>query len=373
MKRKSKKAIIVQIITVIAFFLFLTLPTIQAVAHELRDSDNSEEEGLAKLPKLESISLSSFSTYLKAIEAFFNERVGAHNEIVRVYNRITFQLFRVSPLPAVIVGEEGWLFYNSPTDGVSLSDFYGQSMYTDEELAAIKKHLLALDTTLSAKGVQFIVVLVPNKHTIYPEFLPDSVLERKSSQTRADQLAEAFSSTSLTYIDLRQPLLSAKVSFSYPIYYKTDTHWNQLGAFVGYQAIMTEVVKDYPNASIPTLDTYSLECTNDFIKGDLSIMLNAEGILPDSKIVLQNTPPMIATELQNSNAGKTIRMTTENSSLPSVIVFGDSFMTALRPVLADGFSTSLFQRQPRVSMDIITNENPDVVIFEVVERYSDNL
>ncbi|MFN8461674.1 MAG: hypothetical protein U0X93_07900 [Anaerolineales bacterium] len=46
-------------------------------------------------------------------------------------------------------------------------------------------------------------------------------------------------------IDLRPALLAAKSERQ--VYYATDTHWNDYGAYIAYSAIMNELRKTNPN------------------------------------------------------------------------------------------------------------------------------
>ncbi|MFN8387050.1 MAG: hypothetical protein U0X92_11595 [Anaerolineales bacterium] len=49
-------------------------------------------------------------------------------------------------------------------------------------------------------------------------------------------------------IDLRPALLTAKSERQ--VYYATDTHWNDYGAYIAYSAIMNELRKTDPKISL---------------------------------------------------------------------------------------------------------------------------
>ncbi|MOA07038.1 hypothetical protein D3C78_1267130 [compost metagenome] len=44
-----------------------------------------------------------------------------------------------------------------------------------------------------------------------------------------------------TLIDLSKLIISHKNSSQTPLYYKTDTHWNELGAWYGYEALKNKI------------------------------------------------------------------------------------------------------------------------------------
>ncbi|MCJ7623530.1 MAG: hypothetical protein MUO76_08490 [Anaerolineaceae bacterium] len=59
----------------------------------------------------------------------------------------------------------------------------------------------------------------------------------------------------------------------------------------------------------------------------------------------------------------------DNSDLPSAVIFRDSFMNALRPFLSDCFSRAVYKSGFTIDLDLIEEEAPDVVIFEIAQRY----
>jgi hypothetical protein len=60
--------------------------------------------------------------------------------------------------------------YNSPTDGVSLKDYYGNANFTEDELKRIKSRIIDIYEELKKSKIHFLLVVVPNEHTIYPEY-----------------------------------------------------------------------------------------------------------------------------------------------------------------------------------------------------------
>src|SRR5680860_1252099 len=89
---------------------------------------------------------------------------------------------------------------------------------------------------LEADGRKYFLAFWPNKHSIYPEFLPYMMkIQIKDTLARADQLIEYIdeSNTPLKLTDVRPALLKNKGDK--PLYHKFDSHWNDYGAFLAYQ------------------------------------------------------------------------------------------------------------------------------------------
>jgi hypothetical protein len=125
---------------------------------------------------------------------------------------------------------------------------------------------------LAAHGIPYIFVIPPNKQTIYPEHMPENFLQARG-RTRLDQLMAFMQAHSdVTILDLRQPLIEAKSQD--PLYYLTDTHWNSLGALIGYGEIMRAVGQALGRdvGSVRTLEDYTV-ARQRRQGGDLAAML----------------------------------------------------------------------------------------------------
>ena len=86
-------------------------------------------------------------------------------------------------------------------------------------------------------GIPYLFVVAPSKHDVYPEFMPDR-LNRVRDDSRLDQLMayiEAFfPAPPVDILDLRPTLAEARKS-GVRLFHKTDTHWNDRGAWAAYR------------------------------------------------------------------------------------------------------------------------------------------
>lgn len=136
----------------------------------------------------------------------------------------------------VIKGKKGWLFYRANGDGTTIPDYQGINHYSAMGLRRVEKNLLAAEKAVNRKGAGFIVYLVPNKETIYAQYMPKSI-KRKTTYTRLDQLYEYLeTNTDLTVGYPKRELL--KERNNYELYYPTDTHWNSQGEYIAAQNLM---------------------------------------------------------------------------------------------------------------------------------------
>ena len=198
----------------------------------------------------------------------FTERLFGRNKLISFNSELTSLLTGGTYMEStqVLLGKDNWLFYKTEMDGHPLWDYMGINHFTEEELAAIAANLVNMRDGFKELGVDFYVTALPNKEIIYEEYMPDTVA-RVNEVSRAEQLADyIWDNTDLVYVYPKQALLDAKEEGQ--IYYKTDTHWNQKGAFVGMQELLHAAY----GVEAKDLNSVSFDITSNDLAGDLAVI-----------------------------------------------------------------------------------------------------
>jgi alginate O-acetyltransferase complex protein AlgJ len=331
-------------------------------------------------PALPSLNLRAIGYYRETYERCFNEHFWFRHGLARLNSWTNMKVFGVSPSSRIVLGRDSWLFYDDPNDGVSLRDFRGLALLSEPDLRTMKNNVLELRQSLQKRGVRLLIIVAPNKHTIYPEYLPShGPGTHRGIVTRLDQIADALKDSGVDLIDLRKVLLSRKNS-PYLLYSRTDTHWNAWGAFTAYEEIMKRVTGKGLEVDVLRSSDFRIECREGPGYGEMASMLGMSGLLHDSQVVMQ---PLKAPSAMNGRASDrrisdpgrepTIVKETKDRNLAKLVMFGDSFGTALIPYLSESFSRSVYIRTPDVDLPIIDHEKPDLVILEMSERYLQRL
>jgi alginate O-acetyltransferase complex protein AlgJ len=222
---------------------------------------------------------------------------------------------------------------------------------------------------LGQRGIAFIVTVVPEKQTIYPEYMPDTLVRGDS---RLDQLIRYLREHSdLQILDLRPALLAAKAERR--IYYRTNTHWNDLGAFVAYQTIVREMGRTLPG--IRPMPSSDFEVVTYYApSGDLTAMLGLRGSILEEQHNLRPLRPLQASaggKPVDRNAADTNRFLVserEGAGLPRMVMYRDSFASALIPFFAEHFSRATYVWSQQFDPSLIEAERPDIVLEEMAER-----
>jgi hypothetical protein len=283
------------------------------------------------------------------------------------------------------MGTHGWLYY---TGNQSIYDYQGLQRLNKDHLAAIHASVSGMEKKAQAVGAVFLAPIPPDKHSIYPEYLPKEI-RRQNTETRLDQvLATQDEKGPLPILDLRPTLLEHKAALRCPalglpaaacpeaspspfLYYRTDTHWIPLGAYFAYTAILQALKADFPSLQPHSLNDYQLS----FQRMDgfgLAPMIWQQDRLSDEQYTLTPSFESRAHPIKighlPSNAVGVEAYAIDDPRLPTAVIYRDSFGTALVPYLKEHFSRVVFVWSYQMDADFLAIEQPDIVIFEMVER-----
>jgi alginate O-acetyltransferase complex protein AlgJ len=234
----------------------------------------------------------------------------------------------------------------------------------------VQSNLQLLYDSLRKRNITLLVVIAPNKATIYPDTLPDQ-LQKINSQSELDLLTNSVQQHGPpVLVDLRPALWQARQQRQ--IYYKTDTHWNSYGVFVAYTQIMEALSHAYPALQPLPIGKFSLKATAPTVH-DIAHIMGATNILEPGYVMIpkgqdvhwvtynDDPIPMMASRSSNQNA-------------PRLLMYFDSFGQSLIPLIAPQFSEATYILNITPHSDLVTlseidNIQPDIVIVEFVERY----
>ena len=131
----------------------------------------------------------------------------------------------------------------------------------------------------------------------------------------------------------------------------------------------------YPGLQAPTLSDFRAVWTVD--TRDLVPMMDATGMIHERYIHLEPIRPLAARPVSDYLADApykdrfTFATQVDNPALPRLLMFRDSFATAMQPSLSELFSRAVYVHTPTLDgfdPSLVRREHPSVVIQEVVER-----
>lgn len=199
-----------------------------------------EHRQLSALPKWPR-SVARLKLLPSQFDAFARDRFGFREELLTGYKFILADVFGQSASDTVIVGRKGWLY---TIEDDALADMRGADPFTPEEIDNTVKQIIARGDMLAALHIRYAFVVAPDKHSVYPNFLPHGVyggFDRRRLHALDQAMAKAGRSY---YLDLSDSMRIDVAGSPWPLYYKGDTHWNVWGAYLGYQTLAARFNSD---------------------------------------------------------------------------------------------------------------------------------
>lgn len=243
-------------------------------------------------------------------------------------------------------GKNNMFFYKTELDGKPIWDYMGINHFTEEEMAAIAANLTATREHLNAKGIEFYTMCIPNKEIIYAENMPDTIA-RVNEVSRGEQLAAYLhENTDLVFVYPKDALMANKDKMQ--LYYSTDSHSNQVGAFVNMQEFFRVVYGTH--AELESVD-FRTDATD--YAGDLVTMAGlADQYGIDNVYVFEK-----------DSADK-------SQYHDQVLLYvGDSFGGFLSQICKGYYKEVYWEDARDFQYSMLDRYKPDVVIWERAERY----
>ena len=293
--------------------------------------------------------------------AQYTENIFGKYKLIGLNTRITEALSGGEYMESneVLLGKDGWLFYKVMTDGTPLYDYMGINRFTDEELSSIYERISTENEEMAARGIKYACITIPNKEQVYDIYMPDTA-ERVSETSRLDQLTEYMekrisetageaATLSVPYADETDILMQYRDE--YPLYYKTDTHYTDLGAYLALKEIWRLTEGEARAENSESLDGLTFTRTPGF-EGDLTRISATTDRFTDVSYPIN--PSSIPEE---------------DKSDESLLIIGDSFGDALQLVAQYYYREVNFVLCTDYDTAMLDMYNPDVVVRECVERY----
>lgn len=364
----------IRYIFIVAFFGFLVLPWLNGSIPILNKVVSTENRALTKFPEIDTCDMDKFPLYL---ENYLTDQLSTRNNWIRFYNRLNIFVFKSSPVSLKgFVGKNNWLFLA----GEELKTYAGTALFSQDELTEFKTEMLRRKKIISAYKAKLLIAIVPNKSNIYPEFMPN-YLRQSEHGGYGQQLHRFLKENGLPVIDLYSSLLNNKTR---DVYFKTDNHWNDFGAFIACNEILKQMQSSF--ASVKLLDTLlhpikTYQEKPGCIASQLSIEKETSDmnyhpspILNKTTLVAKKKYPVMK-DFPYGDEYETVYMQSD-TTLPKVLLIRDSFGKRLIPYLAEECSkcTAIWDGwHYGLNEDIIKDTKPNFVIYLISESQLKNV
>jgi len=400
---------------VVLFLLLIFVPFVMALGPDsgFLAVVKKEVQSIGKTTTLSQLN-KKLGEKVKAIEDGFTLSFPYRDDLINLNANIKVHGLGFSPTPKAILGKNGMFFEGYGDRRVeedviaffdNVTDYMGLIPFSDKELEEWRICLEERYYWLKENGIDYIFALAPSKALIYPENLPEQILETKQALARPNryqQLVKYMHEHSpIPLVDLSKALLKAKETAEHngtlaktPIYYRTDFHWTYYGAYVAYRAIIDAINQWYPKYHLTAtpLDHFTIKTDSHWVHyrfmygiglnpaanmNDtyLTFMPVADSVLAGianfgTKGIDDGTIPQSIYKKYNGHRIATRKLENRQGSIDSIFVVGDSFSEKYYGFFsAHGRKTINFRTVYSFFPDSYLQYKPNLVIQEVLNMY----
>lgn len=329
------------------FFLLLLIPALNLVFKFKVDIPSTEKKREISLGEILSADITK---KFSLIEESFEQNFPARNWIIQKYNYFLWFVLDSTPKRGVLKGKNDWLFIFLGK-GANGRDY----SYNEGEFSHYKDGLEKVRNLCNEKGVKFYSAIVPEKFNIYPEYLfetDNSTIKRNKYFQIFNELNRSSDETLFFHNELN----AAKKKRD--VYYKTDTHWNNIAALIASNKIFAKMGLD--DSRIRIMDEAEFDLLNFRTSGrDISEFLSLAKYFKDEEYLF----------IPKSNLKK-------RAKVLKILVIHDSYFYPMISFFKYQFQEvdtwNFVQQNSPVHYNELMKKKPDILLFIALERHIGN-
>jgi hypothetical protein len=322
----------------------------------------------------------SMDSYFLNCDSYLNDDFSLRSYLTGLYSRLLFSVGVSSKPEKVVLGKNGILFLGNDFNRV-LDQTAGKRMLTDEEFKQLKKYFTLRKLILDSLGIPMYLTIIPNKETVYSEYLPFNI--KYSKNNFLSQIMNL--NFGIDIISLEKALIEGKNKYDDHLFYKTDNHWSEIGAYIAYVDLIKQLSPKFPKIHPLILEKENFIIKPYFGRHDLKDLLYLKNSIEDFSATMQNIKGWDTGLVKIDSKGNikeidsTQVVTTfeqcvvVNSHKPyTLLLFKDSFSWCLSPYLNNTFGKIIYCYYQNFGLiqfkELVKKYKPDLVIYETIQR-----
>lgn len=354
----------------------------------------TENRRVSEFPDWGVFSKNDLKGTFDSIDRYVADRLLGKDSIVYALNASFFHhgIYTSADYSKGVWGANGFLFLGDNYDKVISRHFNANYKSDCEVVKTSAERQLEIKKACSDIGARYVLFVAPDKHSIYsdffPEWLKDNIKDIEFSRTN-DYIAYI----SRMGVDIVYPVMELRRMANKEIYYKNDTHWNLLGAEIGFNTLVNFLngIEAGEAEAIEREGRYQLAVSTSKHYGDL---LTIMGIPVKDEYGSRDysfSKPNLFVEWNEGGKGDVPRKVHFSKALSNgavwhwtgtsvnqfaknkmrVLVICDSFATAMSPFFNLNFKEVHYVSRTydyRQLIGFVKEINPNIVVYETVER-----
>ena len=231
----------IDIVLVVVFAIILFLPMSHISHEEKSEKENRILTKYEPLIKNGTLNLK----YGEQFEKWFNDRFFGRKTLINFYAKLSPMINKYGKNSKAGIYKEDWILNSEEL----------RSEITQEQLKKINKGIMAYRKFCSENRIKCYIEIVPRKL----EFIKDKTFRiiPEKEQDKA-KIITNYVKEKQGY-EIVYPFKELqKAEQQNLIFFKTDHHWTEWGAYIGYQALMKKIKEDFPTIKAVNENDYEI-------------------------------------------------------------------------------------------------------------------
>jgi hypothetical protein len=308
--------------------------------------------------------------FRRAADAYVADRFPIRPYLIAALNRLRMTV-GVSGSNRVIVGRDGWLFFDNDTH---LGAVRADPPMMGPEVRSWLLTYAGRTEYMQARHIPYLTVVGPAKEALYPQFGP-AWYSGPSPNRATVTLPKLAHQAGLAEILYLYPAVAEATRRGPATYSRHDTHWNAYGAYAGYAALVGRLHEmGLTDAPHPMSDFQVTTGDSGDRPRDLALMLGVANSVdlrfphienPAGEARIHKT---FLTEKTAWTAPQVID--TGETGKPVLMMTRDSFSNEILPLLYPHFSRIILAHNDDGFWrpDLVERFKPDILVAEIVEH-----
>lgn len=222
-------------LTAILLVLLFSVPvSVCVVKHaEVIEAERRKISPFPDMPS--SLGAKRVKRFFREFEQYYNDRILGRSALLKLSNHIHRGGKADLDPGKCYRGKDDWLFLGNDYDRC-VDALTGTWIPSKAQREAQVRFFKGIDNIVRSCGAEFHMLIGPNKSTIYPEYLPPLTFPAK--KRAISPLVEQLKAKGISIFDSAEHLLNNKDKGL--LYYRSDTHWNHLGAKLAFEGFLAQ-------------------------------------------------------------------------------------------------------------------------------------
>lgn len=369
-KTKIEFKKIINIIFIIIFILFLSIPSVFRNRIEGIES-KYEKRYLEKFPNIVNKKGKFNEKYFEAFDAWASDNLWNRDTMINKYSQWMYDIFGIIRKDSnFMLGKNREVFF---TGELSIDNYSGKKYIDDKTMEDGIRYLKNFEEISKTSNGHFYYLPMVDKEVVKPEFFPKSVNKINEKNAVDEFVDKVKKETDINVYYPKELMLKSKEKYN--VYARSGdvTHWTDRGAYIAYVDFMKKlckdldydfIIKDEEDFDIKTVP-YAAELYGGvYDPENVEVFRLKESFAEPIPYILEDTE-------ENNTFEKMRYVNNKLKDGKNILIVGDSYMYSFwLYYLQESFHNTVYLHFTKQYFlpQVMLIYKPDIVIFENASR-----